>query len=168
MNYYEENLKLGSIIELIQVLNQQSSFEEILRIISVKAIQLFDADSAKVMMLNPQTEHTIKTIYIKQKDNFLQNYHLLNVNIAGWVQKNQISFLSSDLCEDERFSSDIFKDIEVQSAICVALNVGNRPIGTLHLLNKRGNKIFTQEDLSLAEKFSYVIAPFLNTVGKIE
>jgi len=168
VNYYEENLKLGSIIELIQVLNQQSSFEEILRIISVKAIQLFDADSAKVMMLNPQTEHTIKTIYIKQKDNFLQNYHLLNVNIAGWVQKNQISFLSSDLCEDERFSSDIFKDIEVQSAICVALNVGNRPIGTLHLLNKRGNKIFTQEDLSLAEKFSYVIAPFLNTVGKIE
>jgi len=61
MNYYEENLKLESIIELVQVLNQQSSFEEILRIISVKAIQLFDADSAKVMMLNPQTEHTIKT-----------------------------------------------------------------------------------------------------------
>jgi len=63
MNYHEQNLKLESIIELVQVLNQQSSFEEILRIISAKAIQLFDADSAKVMMLNPQTEHTIKTIW---------------------------------------------------------------------------------------------------------
>ena len=168
MNYYEENLKLESIIELVQVLNQQSSFEEILRIISAKAIQLFDADSAKVMMLNPQTEQTIKTIYIKQKDSFIQDNHLLNVNIAGWVQKHQQSFISSDIGKDERFCPDLFKDIEVQSAICVALNVGNRSIGTLHLLNGIDNKIFTQEDLSLAEKFSYVIAPFLNTVEKIE
>ena len=168
MNYYEQNLKLESIIELVQILNQQSSFEEILRIISIKAIQLFDADSAKVMMLNPQTEHTIKTIYKEQKDSFIQDYHLLNVNIAGWVQKHQQSFISSDISKDERFCPDLFKDIEVQSAICVPLNVGNRPIGTLHLLNKRGNKIFTQEDLRLAEKFSYVIAPFLNKVEKIE
>jgi hypothetical protein len=63
MNYHEQNLKLESIIELVQVLNQQSSFEEILRVISAKAIQLFYADSAKVMMLNPQTEHTNKTIW---------------------------------------------------------------------------------------------------------
>ena len=167
-NYYEQNLKLESIIELVQILNQQSSFEEILRLISVKAILLFEADSAKVMMLNPETEHTIKTIYKEQKDSFTQNYHLLNVNIAGWVQKNQVSFISADLSVDERFSPDLFKDSEVQSAICVALNVGNRSIGTLHLLNKRGNKIFTQEDLKLAEKFSYVIAPFLNKVEKIE
>jgi hypothetical protein len=62
VNYHEQNLKLESIIDLVQVLNQQTSFEEILRVISVKAIQLFDADSAKVMMLNPQTERTIKTI----------------------------------------------------------------------------------------------------------
>ena len=62
MNCDEKNLKLESIIELVQVLNQQSSFEEILRVISVKAMQLFDTDSAKVMMLNPQTDHTIKTI----------------------------------------------------------------------------------------------------------
>ena len=61
-------LKLESMIDLIQILNQQSSYEEILRIISAKAIQLFDADSVKVMMLNPQTENTIKTIYKKQKN----------------------------------------------------------------------------------------------------
>ena len=168
MNYHEQNLKLESIIELVQVLNQQSSFEEILRVISAKAIQLFDADSAKVMMLNPQTENTLKTIYEGQKDSFAKNYHLLNVNIAGWVQKHQQSFISSDISKDERFCPDLFKDIEVQSAICVVLNVGHKSIGTLHLLNKKGNKIFTEDDLNLAEKFSCVIAPFLNKVEKIE
>ena len=168
MTYYEENLKLDSIIELVQILSQQSSFEETVRIISVKAIQLFDADSAKVMILNPQTENTLKTIYERQKDSFAKTYHLLNVNIAGWVQKQKESLLSPDLSNDKRFSSDIFKNIEVQSAICVALNVGNRSVGTLHLLNKRGNKVFTEDDLKLAEKFSSVIAPFLNKVEKIE
>ena len=168
MNFYEENLKLESIIDLVQILNQQSSFEEILRIISVKAIQLFEADSALVMMLNPQTDHTIKTIYKEQKDKFIEDYHLLNVSIAGWVQKYQTSFMSSDLSKDGRFSPELSKDSEVQSAICVALNLGSRTIGTLHLMNKKDNKIFTQEDLKLVEKFSNVIAPFLNKVEKIE
>jgi len=168
MNCNEKNLKLESIIELVQVLNQQSSFDEIVRLISAKAAQLFDADSAKVMMLNPQTDNTLKTIYERQKDTFAKTYHLLNVNTAGWVQKQKESLLSPDLSNDKRFNSDIFNNIEVQSSICVALNVGNRSIGTLHLLNKRGNKIFTEDDLKLAEKLSCVIAPFLNKVEKIE
>jgi transcriptional regulator with GAF, ATPase, and Fis domain len=168
MSNDEQILKLESIIDLVQMLSHQSSFEEILRIISVKAIQLFEADSANVMMLNPQTELTVKTFYKEQKESFVQNYHLLNVNLAGWVQKDRKSLLSSDLSTDERFSSDIFRNIEIQSAICVALKDSDRSIGTLHLLNKRGNKIFTPEDLKFAERFSFVIAPFLNKVEKIE
>ena len=160
--------KLEVIIDLVQILNQQSSFEEILRIISIKAIQLFDTDSARVMMLNPQTDHTIKTIYKKQKENFSKDYHLVNVNISGWVQRNQTSFISSDLREDKRLNPDLSQDSEIQSVICTPLNLGSKSIGTFHLLNKRGNKIFTQEDLELAEKFSNVISPFLNKVEKIE
>jgi hypothetical protein len=52
INIKEQILKLETIIELVQILNQQSSFEEILRIISAKAIQLFDADSARVFVIN--------------------------------------------------------------------------------------------------------------------
>ncbi len=167
MNPNEQIIKLESIIELVQVLNLQSSFDEILRLISVKAIQLFDADSAKVMMLNPQTENTIRTIYERRKDKLFNNYHLLNVNIAGWIQKYKKSFISSDLSKDEIFNSDLIKDIEIQSAMCIPLNIGDRSIGSLHLLNKKGNKIFTQKDLILAEKFCSVIAPFLDKVEEI-
>ena len=168
MNNDKQIIKLETIIELVQTLSQQTSFEETLRIISVKAIQLFDSDSALVMMLNPQTEHTMKTIYKEQKDNFIDGYHLLNVSIAGWIQKNQKSFISRNLIKDERFSPDLSKNSKIQSVICTALNFGSKSIGTLHLLNKIGNKIFTNEDLKFAEKFSNVIAPFLNKVEKIE
>src|SRR4030065_513790 len=110
MNYYEQNLKLESIIELFQILNQQSSFEEILRIISVKAIQLFDADSAMVMMLNPQTEHTIKTIYKEQKDSFIQDYHLLNVNLAEKCSNVIAPFLNKVEKIEEFFTCPLTDD----------------------------------------------------------
>lgn len=167
MDYREENLKLESIIELVQMLNQQSSFEEILRIISTKSIQLFDADSAKVMMLNPQTENTVRTIYERRKEKLFNNYHLLNVNIAGWMGKYNRSFISSDLSKDERFDSDLIKDIGIQSVMCIPLNIGDRSIGSLHLLNQKGSKIFRQIDLQLAEKFCSVVAPFLDKVEEI-
>ena len=167
-NYYEQNLKLESIIELIQTLNQQSSFEETLRLISVKAIQLLDAQIVQVMMLNPQTENTIKTIYKEQKVEFFQEHHLLNANVAGWVHKNNKSFMSSDISEDARFSQGLFADSEIQSTICTVLTVGNKSIGSLHILNKRGRRIFTDEDLKLAEKLSYVVSPFLNKMEKIQ
>ena len=167
MDFREENLKLESIIELVQMLNHQSSFEEILRIISTKSIQLFDADSAKVMMLNPQTENTIRTIYERREDKLLNNYHLLNNNIAGWIQKYKKTFISSDLSKDERFSPDLIKNIEIESVMCLPLNIGDRSIGSVHLLNKKGNKIFTQNDLQLAEKFCSVVAPFLDKVEEV-
>lgn len=63
INIKEQILKLETIIELVQILNQQSSFEEILRIISAKAIQLFSADSARVMMLSPQIDNFNFHIY---------------------------------------------------------------------------------------------------------
>ncbi len=167
-NYYEQNLKLESILELIQTLNQQSSFEETLRLISAKALHLLDAEIVQVMMLNPQTENTIKTIYKEQKGDFNQKHHLLNTNIAGWVHKHQQSFLSMDTKEDARFSPGLFCDSEIQSAICVEMTIGNKSIGTLHLLNKRGSKIFTTDDLKLAEKLSHVVSLFLNKMEKIE
>jgi transcriptional regulator with GAF, ATPase, and Fis domain len=167
-NYLEQNLKLESIIELIQTLNQQSSYEETLRLITVKAIQLLDAQYAQVMMINPQTENTIKTIYREQKVDFYQEHHLLNLNVAGWVHKNNQSFISADIREDQRFSKELFKESEVQSVICTPLIIGHNPIGTLHFINKRGARIFNLNDVKFAEKLCTVAAPFLNKIEKIE
>lgn len=167
-NYLEQNLKLESILELVQILNQQSTFEETLRLISAKAMNLLDAQIVQLMMLNPQTENTIKTIYQEQKGNFYQKHHLLNLNVAGWVHKNKKSFISTDIRKDTRFSSGLFTESEIQSVICVALIVANKSIGSLHLLNKSESKIFSEDDLKLAEKLSYVVSPFINKVEKIE
>lgn len=55
--------KLESIIEMAAVLARQSDFQEILRLVTQKASALFEADMALIMMLNPTTKETIKTVY---------------------------------------------------------------------------------------------------------
>jgi len=55
--------KLESLIELAQLLGQQSDYGEVLRLVVEKASFLINSDSALVMMINPKTRNTIKTIY---------------------------------------------------------------------------------------------------------
>ena len=55
--------KLESIIDMASVLSKQSDFQEILRLVTQKAAALFNAETALVMMINPSTRETVKTLY---------------------------------------------------------------------------------------------------------
>lgn len=58
--------KQESIIELAQILSRQSDYEEVLRLVVEKASQLITSDSTLIMMINPKTRDTIKTIYAQR------------------------------------------------------------------------------------------------------
>ena len=54
-------MNIESLIELATILEQQNDFQEILRIVTRKATNLLQAETALVMMINPQTRETVKT-----------------------------------------------------------------------------------------------------------
>jgi hypothetical protein len=47
--------KLATLVELAAVLSQQNEYEEILRVVAQKAAGLLNAETAVIMMINPQT-----------------------------------------------------------------------------------------------------------------
>ena len=158
--------KLESLIELAQILGQQSDYEEVLRLVVEKASQLVNSDSALVMMINPKTRDTIKTIYSERNLEDTQN-HFVHINISGWVILNNRSLLSADIKTDNRFRKKLFDKVQAKSAICVPFRVENVIIGTLLLLNNESNCSFTEDDLSLMEKFSAIVSPFLHCTQTI-
>jgi len=158
--------KLESLIELAQILGQQSDYEEVLRLVVEKASQLVNSDSALVMMINPKTRDTIKTIYSERNSEDTQN-HFVHINISGWVILNNRSLLSADIKTDNRFRKKLFDKVQAKSAICVPFRVENVIIGTLLLLNNESNCSFTEHDLSLMEKFSAIVSPFLHCTQTI-
>ena len=158
--------KLESLIELAQILGQQSDYEEVLRLVVEKASQLVNSDSALVMMINPKTRDTIKTIYSERNSEDTQN-HFVHINISGWVILNDSSLLSADIKSDNRFRKNLFEKTNAKSALCVSFRVESLIIGTLLLLNGESNCSFTEHDLSLMEKFSSIVSPFLHCTQTI-
>ena len=60
--------KLESLIDLASILAQQSDYEEVLRLVAQNASNLMNSDDALVMMINPQTRQTIKTLFKTSND----------------------------------------------------------------------------------------------------
>ena len=73
----------------------------------------------------------------------------------------------TDIKSDSRFQKKPFDKVKAKSAICVPFRVESIIIGTLLLLNNEGNNSFTEYDLSLIEKFSAVVSPFLHSTQSI-
>jgi hypothetical protein len=54
--------KLENLLALAEILGRQKDYQETLRLVAQQAMDFFTAESATVMMLNPQTRQTVKTI----------------------------------------------------------------------------------------------------------
>ena len=158
--------KLESLIDVAQILGQQNDYEEVLRLVTEKASNLVNSDASLIMMINPKTRNTIKTIYEERNVGDVQN-NVVHINLSGWVILNNTSLLSPDIKSDLRFRNKIFEKVKAKSAICVPFRVEKIIIGTLLLLNNEGNCSFTENDLSLIEKFSAIVSPFLHSAQSI-
>jgi transcriptional regulator with GAF, ATPase, and Fis domain len=158
--------KLESLIDVAQVLGQQNDYEEVLRLVTEKASNLVKSDASLIMMINPKTRNTIKTIYDERNVGDVQN-NVVHISLSGWVILNNTSLLSPDIKSDLRFRNKIFDKVKAKSAVCVPFRVEKITIGTLLLLNNEGNCSFTENDLSLIEKFSAIVSPFLHSAQSI-
>jgi transcriptional regulator with GAF, ATPase, and Fis domain len=160
--------KLESLIELASLLGEQTEFQEVLRLVTQKAADIVHAEMALIMLINPQTRHTIKTVYKEGQSAEDKKYHFIHTNISGWVIDNNASFLTSNLIKDKRFRENLFKDYPVKSVACVPLRTECVVIGTLMLLCMGQKSHFSEDDLTFLEKLSVIASPFLRNVQRVE
>jgi transcriptional regulator with GAF, ATPase, and Fis domain len=156
-----------SVVGLCKVLNQQTDYEEILKIIGLHVRRLFHADYSSIIMINPKTLETTKTVIKGGIDSELKDFHLLQKNITGWMLKNNKPFLSNDIRVDFRFRSSLFKNSQYGSIVSELINSGMQRIGHILLLNQHGSSVFTPGDLELLKKLTFIITPYLNNTLQI-
>lgn len=163
----EDVQKYESLIELASVLGKQNEFDEILRIVTAQALSIFNADVASIVMINPRTDNTVKTIIRNGKDIEQQRHHFVQTNVVGWVNKNNQPFITEDLKEDIRFRKNIFEDTLVKSLICAPLYSEGIAIGYVLVLNENENVIYSQQNLNFLNKLGAVVAPYLSNLQRI-
>lgn len=127
-----------------------------------------NSDDALIMMINPQTRQTIKTVFKKSIDPNYRQYQFVHINICGWVIQNNQSFVTENIHKDVRFRKNLFKNIPLKSVICTPLRAEGVIIGTLLLFNKSNGAVFSHDDLFFLEQFAAIVSPYLRNVQKIQ
>ena len=162
--HYNENLEL---INLAKLLIYQTDFNEVLRLVAQKASQFLDADLALILMVNPDTRDTIKTVVKDGRYYERDYYRAIHTNIGGWIIHYKRPFFSEDIHKDKRFSEGLFDNLAIKSVAGVPLIVEGVIIGILILVFQDTKNEINSTVIRFLEDMAIVSAPFLRNVQKI-
>lgn len=155
------------VFELAKILGQQTDFQEVVHLVANKSAQLFNADMALILMLNPDTRETVKTVIRDGKNIEQDEYRDIHIHIGGWIITNSKPFCSSNIHKDNRFVKGLFKNSKIKSVAGVPLIIEGIIIGALILLNNNSLKSIDSGFINHLESFAAVSAPFLRNAQKI-
>ncbi len=161
-------LSSETLIEFVHLINVQSDFSEILRLISQQATTLFDAEMVAVLLLNPRTRDTVKTIFKRGLKLTNPKYNSVQRQVNGWMLKHGHSFFTSDIQTDSRFEEAVLNHLDVSSVMGALLRVEGIILGSLILLNKNGGAEFKKADLSFLEKFAVLASPYVRNAQELQ
>ena len=164
----QEPHRLERLLELAEVLGQQRHFDEILRVVTQQTVSLLRADVGLIMMVNPSSHQTIKTVFTEGGDSSQHRNRGLHLQVCGWTIKNNQAFLSSNVSHDPRLRKDFINANGIQSVLCVPLRTEDVVIGAILLLNTAAKKKFGDGDLAYLQKISHIAAPFLRNVEYLQ
>jgi Nif-specific regulatory protein len=156
------------LIELASILEKQNDFQEILRLITQKAANLNEAESALIMMVNPSTRETVKTVFKEEKQVDSSQYQFIHTYFSGWVIDSRNGFISENVKNDARFNKTLLKDIPIKSVMCVPLIAEGIIFGSLLLINKNNGGEFSKNDFKYLKNFTAIVSPFLRNINKIQ
>ena len=167
-NQPAEQYQWQVLINLAKVLGQQNDFQEILRVVAQQSAQYLKADLALVLMINPETRETVKTVIRDGKQVTPKEYRQVHIHVGGWIIKERKSFASNDLQKDKRFIKDLFKKVPVKAVLGTPLFLEGSIIGAILLLYKQPAAAFSESMSAYLESIAAIAAPFLRNMQKIK
>lgn len=144
--------QLGFLYETSQALISTLDLRGVLDRTMALATKILDASASTLMLLKEDTNELVFEIPHGEKRELLRSYHMaIDQGIAGWVATHGKPAIVNDVSQDERFSREVDArtGFLTTSAICVPLQMRERTIGVLEVLNKVSGERFGDDDLRL-------------------
>jgi transcriptional regulator with GAF, ATPase, and Fis domain len=155
------------LLEFARILGQQTDFKEVIRLVANKAAHVLKADLALILMLNPDTRKTVKTIFKDGKSIEQKEYRDIHIHVGGWIIKHRKSFFSHNIQNDQKFKKGLFDKTPVKAVTGVPLIIEGIIIGALILLFKDSPNINHPKFIESLEYVATVAVPFLRNAQKI-
>ena len=159
----DQNTRMLKILNLSAALTNTNHIDIILDSILEKTQNICNAEASSLWMVDEEAQdiYLYMTGNDTDFDRVLKNVRLkIGQGICGWVVEKNNSVLVSDCQNDSRFQAEIDKKTNFVSRtmICVPLVVREHVIGAMQILNKKGNQVFDDTDLTIASILGNQIA----------
>jgi diguanylate cyclase (GGDEF)-like protein len=73
------------------------------------------------------------------------------VGIIGWVLESNAPVIIDNITRDKRYNRDVdtFSHLKISSLVCAPMQIKDRVVGVLRLMNKKKESSFTEADMNL-------------------
>ncbi|MFZ2636438.1 MAG: sigma 54-interacting transcriptional regulator [Rectinemataceae bacterium] len=150
--------KFGTLIEVGALINSNyADATSLLTRILESATRLVDGEAASLVLFDESSAKLRFAIALGPKRAELTGATVESgEGIVGWAHKHGRSLIVNDTGSDERFSPDISRSIgfPAHSILAVPMKVREKVVGVIEVVNKRGKKYFTEDDLQWLEIFA--------------
>jgi len=145
----EERRARRALVEASVRLNSLLSLPDLLAATMKTASDLMNAETSSILVLDEaRKELTFAVATGKAGDSVTELRVPADQGIAGWVLKNGKAAIVNDVKKDRRFYAQIDRGsgFSTRSILAVPLNLRDRTIGVVEVINKRGGSGFTARD----------------------
>mgnify|MGYP001347557799 CR=1 FL=1 len=164
--------KFATLIEINTLINSNYyDATSLLTQILESAMRLTAGEAASLILKNEDDGKLYFEIALGPKGREMQKFSLNpGEGIAGWVAEHGQSLIVNDVETDSRFYKDISKSIDfpTYSILAVPMIVRERCVGLFEIINKKGKKYFTQDDLQWLEIFAVQAAIAIENAKYLE
>jgi diguanylate cyclase (GGDEF)-like protein len=155
----DENLKLRSQLsrrqkelrfydDIIKIFASAGAIKKNLNAILKKTQKMIDAESCSLLFNDEPLFEIIKLSTSKSIQRFSFNK---KISIAGSVMKQGEPEIVHNALTDRRFNkkADFLPRMKAASLLCAPLRIKDRIVGVLRIMNKKGDGIFTEDDMNI-------------------
>lgn len=164
--------KFQTLIEINTLINSNYyDATSLLTQILESATRLTAGEASSLILRNEEDGKLYFEIALGPKGRDMKKFSLNpGEGIAGWVADHGQSLIVNDVETDSRFYSEISKSIDfpTYSILAVPMIVRDRCVGLFEIINKKGKKYFTEEDLQWLEIFAVQAAIAIENAKYLE
>ncbi len=154
--------ELEGFQNLAESLGRLQTVYDILSSIADWCVKITEADHVAVLLFQPITGSPVQTVARSSRDVDGNIDHAINALVGGWVSAQGTSLLVQDVIGELGIAAPTERQKSYGPAMVIPLaSEGEEIIGILNLINDRGHRPFTEEDLRIVSTIVPVAARFI-------
>ena len=149
------------LLRVATALGSTLNLDELLQLVMTAAAEVLHAETSSLLLLDPATgELTIKVAGGTVGPGVHEQRIPPGRGIAGWAVSHRQVVVVEDAAADERFYPDVDarSGFETRNLLAVPLQVKDRVLGVVEVVNKLGDRGFDAGDVEVATAFASLAA----------